>query len=95
VKAANRCWELSLAFSWYARGRGWRAQLLRLEDPTFKVDVAIDYRPQPLPAHFVVYLPEAEHVVDWTARQFRMASAHPLIQEFAEVEEEWDDIGTH
>ena len=77
--AYDRCWELSLAFSWYCRGRGEKAVMLRVEHPIKKITNPKIVDERELISHFVVDFPDHEQVVDWTARQFWPRAKHPLI----------------
>lgn len=76
-RAYDRCWELSLAFSWYCKGRGLRALMVRCEEPIRKFSEGVET--DPVLFHWVVSLPDYGYAVDWTARQFWHDAKHPLL----------------
>jgi hypothetical protein len=91
--ALDRCWELSLAFSWFARGCGAECVILRLEHP-LKPIIGGKYKkfnPNTI-THWVAYFPKEELVVDWTARQFWPEVPHPWVFELWELPVIWGVI---
>ena len=101
LEAYNRCWELSLAFSFYCAGRGIEARMIRLESPARRLQsppevlalVKADKRTYAnmveLISHYVVWLPCQEQYVDWTARQFWPELDHPWIVRKPELLKFW------
>ena len=85
--AAGECEDASYQFAHFCAKQGAKAGLLSLRGPKFKTDA-----PGCSPGHYVVWVKDFERAVDWTGRQYRVATAYPLIQTLQEVKDEWEQL---
>jgi hypothetical protein len=104
LSAYNRCWDLSVAFSWYCTGRGVMARTMRLESPLMPLCsppevlnlFQIDKKAMPdwtgLISHYVVFLEDSEWIVDWTAKQFWPELPCPWIVKLPDLKRYWASI---
>jgi hypothetical protein len=103
--AYDRCWEVSLAFSFYCCGMGLDASMLNVCEPLVQIRpvpgvqsqldarlVGDSYAKWQCIGHTVVWFPKQKLFVDWTARQFWPNYGHPWIETKKTLEAHWAGV---
>jgi hypothetical protein len=91
--AKNRCHELSMAFAWYCKGLGEVCEIIRCVGAKKKISLHVERAgDEKIVSHYVVWFPDEEKAVDWTARQFWPEAPHPWVLSKVGLEHVWNEI---